>query len=464
MATSDDETATTAAIKKTKSRASGARKKTAKARASSAGRRRAVIVDGVRTPFVKAFSEMLKMDTIALGVAATKALIDKSELPLKEIDAMVWGGVILPSTAPNVAREIALDLRLPPSVHGMTVTRACISGLQAILNAVAEIERGNADVIIAGGSDSTSNGALQFPQKVVHALGPLNFGRPTPADYLNALGKLMPIHECLPRPPKVAERTTKKTMGQSCEEMAKRNQISREAQDELAMRSHHRAAEAIRSGRYDREVAPVQNPAGQWVHSDRLVRADTNLEKLGKLRPAFSRKGGTLTAGNSSPLTDGAAATLIMSEEKARALGYQPLATFRSWAFAAVDPADQLLMGPAFAMPKALERAGMNLADVDLVDMHEAFAAQVLCITKMLGSKAFAQTHFGRNRAFGEVDPDRLNVHGGSVAIGHPFGATGARMANTMANELHLTGKETALLGLCAAGAMGCGAVLERVD
>jgi acetyl-CoA acyltransferase len=173
-------------------------------------------------------------------------------------------------------------------------------------------------------------------------------------------------------------------------------------------------------------------------------------------------KDGTLSAGNSSPLTDGAAAVLLMSEDKAKALGYTPLAYFESWAYTGVDPADQLLMGPAIAMPMALARAGHELRDMDLVDMHEAFAAQVLSVLKMLGSNAFARTHLGRDEAVGEVDPAKLNVHGGSVAIGHPFGATGARMVTTMANELHESGKERALLGICAAGGLGAAAVMRR--
>jgi acetyl-CoA acyltransferase len=184
---------------------------------------------------------------------------------------------------------------------------------------------------------------------------------------------------------------------------------------------------------------------------------------LAKLKPVF-HDWGTVTAGNASPLTDGAAAVLLMSEEKARALGLTPLAAFRSWAYVGVDPADQLLMGPALAMPKALDRAGLSLAEIDLVDMHEAFAAQVLSVLKMLGSRAFAQSRLGREQAVGEVDPARLNVHGGSIALGHPFGATGARMVLTMANELHQTGKRTALIGICAAGGLGAGAVLERAD
>jgi acetyl-CoA acyltransferase len=424
--------------------------------------RRAVVVRGVRTPFVKAFGPLMKVDTIGLGVAAVGALLERSGIARKEIDSIVWGGVILPSGAPNVGREIALDLRLPHSVEATTVTRACASGLQAITTAIAAIERGESDVIIAGGSDSTSNAEIKLPQKVVHALAPLAFGKATPADYVGLLAKLWPIQEVLPQRPKVAERTTGQVMGEAADDMGRRNEISRAAQDELSARSHHRAAAAIAAGRFDDEVAPIDLPGGARVHADGLVRADTSVEKLAKLRPVF-REGGTVTAGNSSPLTDGAAAVLLMTEEKARALGLTPLAALRSCAYVGVDPADQLLMGPALAMPKALDRAGMKLSDVDIVDMHEAFAAQVLSVLKMLGSKAFAQTRLGRDEAVGEIDPARFNVHGGSIALGHPFGATGARMVTTMANELVRTGKETALLGICAAGGLGAAAILERV-
>ncbi len=425
--------------------------------------RRAVVVGGIRTPFVKAFKEFLKLDTIALGVAAVQALLERTPVPRHEIDGIVWGGVILQGLAPNTAREIALDLRLPASVEGMTCTRACASGLQAVTLAAAAIERGEADIMIAGGSDSTSNAEIKLPQKAVHALAPLAFGKASPADVLGILSQLMPITDILPKMPKIAERTTGQVMGESAEEMARRNQISREAQDAFAVQSHHRAAAAISSGLLREEVAPVQTQGGRWVHGDTLVRAETSVDKLAKLRPVFAKKG-TLTAGNSSPLTDGGAAVLLMSEEKAKALGFTGLARLRSWAYVGVDPADQLLMGPALAMPKALERAGYSLDQMDYVDMHEAFAAQVLSVLKMLGSKAFAEARLGRDKAVGEVDPQKLNVYGGSIALGHPFAATGARMVTTMANELHRTGKQTALLGICAAGGLGAAAVLERCE
>ena len=425
-------------------------------------KRRAVVVGGMRTPFAKAFTELMELDTIALGAAATSALLRKLDLPVKEIDAVVWSGVVLPPLSVNIGREIILDLGLPTSIDGMTVTRACASGLQAITSAVAAIERGDADVVIAGGSDSTSNAPITFPTKVTRTLAPLALsGKATPQDVLGALAQLMPLSEILPRQPRVAERTTGEVMGESAERMAQRNEISRHAQDELALRSHQRAARAIATGVFDDEVAKLETPNG-YVHVDTLVRADTSLEKLAKLKPVFA-KGGTITAGNATALTDGAAAVVLMSEDKARALGYTPLAALRSWSYIAVDPADQLLIGPAIAVPRALEKAGLELSQVDVVDMHEAFAAQVLSVLKMLGSQAFARERLGRERAVGEVDPERLNIYGGSIAIGHPFAATGARIVTTLANELHRSQKQTALLGICAAGGLGAAAVLERV-
>jgi len=455
-----------------------AAKSTSTRRAGVPKGRRAVVVGGARTPFVKAFAEYLKLDTIALGTAAVRGLLDRYPIPRRDVDSVVWGGVILPSVWPNIGREIALDAGLDPTVEAMTVTRACASGLQAITVAAAAIERGDADVIIAGGSDSTSNAEVKLPQKLVHVAAPLMFGKRTPADVLGALGKLMPLSELLPRVPKIAERTTGQVMGEAAEDMARRNEISRAAQDEFALRSHQRAAAAIASGRLAREITPMATSvtaggAGEnWVHSDTIVRADSNLEKLSRLKSAFSggRKdhggngAGTVTAGNSSPLTDGAAAVLLMSEEKAHALGLKPLARVSQWAYVGVDPSDQLLIGPALAMPRVLARMGLELGDIDLIDMHEAFAAQVLSVLKALGSAAFARARLGRERAVGEVDPDRLNVHGGSLAFGHPFAATGARMVTTMAHELHDTGKATALLGICAAGGLGAAALLENAN
>jgi acetyl-CoA acyltransferase len=425
--------------------------------------RRAVIVGGVRTPFAKAFGELMRLDTIALGTAAVRGLLERYPVAHSDIDALIWGSVIIPSQSPNVGRELVLDAKLGPAVEAMTVTRACTSGLQAITLAAASIERGEADVVIAGGSDSTSNAEVKLPQKLVHATAPLMLGKASPGAVLGALAQLAPFSDLLPRAPKIAERSTGKTMGEAAEDMARSAEISRRAQDEFAARSHERAAHAIAAGRFAGEIVAVDDGQGQRLEADTLVRPDTNVEKLSRLKPVFAADG-TLTAGNSSPLTDGAAAVLLMSLGKARALGLEPLARLRSWAYVGVDPADQLLIGPALAMPKALERAGYQLSDMDFVDMHEAFAAQVLCVLKALGSDIFARLRLDRERAFGQIDPARLNVHGGSLALGHPFAATGARMVTTMANELVRSGRRSALLGICAAGGLGGAAVLENAS
>jgi acetyl-CoA acyltransferase len=424
---------------------------------------RAVIVAGNRTPFVKAFSEYLELDTIALGVEAVGGLLKRTGLDVETLDAVIWGGVLLPSLAPNVAREIVLDLDLPASVEANTVTRACASGLQAITDAVAKIERGEASVIIAGGSDSTSNATLAMPSEFVRSVAPFAMGKASGVGgFFGMLGGLMPPTRMLPKMPKVAERSTGEVMGESAEKMAAIHGVSREEQDALAARSHQRAAAAWEAGLFDQEVSPV-TVDGKVVERDTIVRGDTTVEKMARLRPVFA-KDGTLTAANSSALTDGASATLIMSEEKARALGFKPLAAFKSWAYSGVDPREQLLKGPALSMPLALERAGLGLDEIDIIDMHEAFAAQVLSIISMLGDAEFGRDELGREGAVGTIDPDRLNVHGGSLALGHPFGATGSRMVNTVAHALARSGKQTALLGICAAGGLGAAAVLERVD
>lgn len=423
---------------------------------------RAVIVGGARTPFVRAFAEYTKLDTIALGVLAVRGALDRLGVPWSQVDALTWGGVVLPPTAPNVGREIVLDLGLPPSVEAHTVSRACASGLQAVYDAVVKIERGEADLVIAGGSDSTSNAALTMPEALVRKLGPVVMNSKSGAkDYASLLGRLRP-RDLVPQQPKVAERSTGELMGEAAERMAERNQISRQDQDQLAVDSHTKAAAAYAAGRFDDEVIPVDTGKGHPVTQDTLLRADTSMEKLAKLRSAFA-KDGTLTAGNSSALTDGAACVIVCSEAKAKELGLTPLAAFDSFAWVGVDPADQLLIGPALAMPLALERAGLELEQVDVVDMHEAFAAQVLSVDKMLGSDAFATERLGRDAAVGRIPRDKLNVHGGSLALGHPFGATGARMVLTMAHELGRTDAQTALLGICAAGGLGAAAVMRAV-
>jgi acetyl-CoA acyltransferase len=314
------------------------------------------------------------MDAIALGAAAVDGLIQKSGLDTNALDGVVWGGVVLPPLAPNVGREIVIDLKLPPTAQGKTVSRACASGLQAVTDAVAAIENGDADVLIAGGGDSSSNVPLTMPSEVMRAVGPFGLGKAGLFPTLKKVLGLLPF-KWLPKQPEVAERSTGETMGVSAEHMAKVNEISRQAQDELAVRSQATAAAAWDNGVLAAEVASVTTPSGRVVDKDLIMRPGVTLQKLSRLKPAFDKKSGkgTLTAGNSSALTDGAAAVLIMSEEKAKALGMTPLAVVRSWSYVGVDPSDQLLIGPAIAMPKALNKAGLNMSDMDLIDIHEVF-------------------------------------------------------------------------------------------
>jgi acetyl-CoA acyltransferase len=426
-------------------------------------KQRAVIVGGVRTPFLRAFGKFTKMDTIALSEAAVRALLDQTGEAKDDIGGVIWGGVILPSGAPNVGREIVLDVGMSHAVEASTVTRACTSGLVSLTQAAAAIERGEVDVVIAGGSDSTSNAEVKMPQSFVHKTAPVLMSPKSGVmDYFGLLTQISVRKDLIPQRPAIRERTTGELMGEAADRMAKYWGVTREEQDAFAVQSHHRAAEAENNGRFDSEICTVKTPDGSEVSKDNLIRPDTSVEKLAKLKPAFTEDG-SLTAGNSSALTDGAAAVLLMSEEKAKALGFTPLAAFRSWSYDAVDPSDQLLIGPAISMPRALDRAGMSLQDIDLVDIHEAFAAQVLCVLRAMDSEEFAKTHLESGKAPGSLSPEDINVHGGSVALGHPFGATGARMVITMANELKQSGKGTALLGICAAGGQSAGVVLEAV-
>ncbi|HRP70044.1 MAG TPA: acetyl-CoA C-acyltransferase, partial [Turneriella sp.] len=393
----------------------------------------AVIVDGIRTPFVRAFQDYRNFDTIELGRRTVEALLKRNGIQ-NEVEAIYWGAVLLPSTTPNIAREIALETALKPTVESLTVTRACSSSLMSVTQAAAAIERGEFDVALAGGSESVSNAEVPLPQKLIRTFAPLVMNSKSgPLDYLSALAQLAPFNDLLPKMPRVAERSTGELMGEAAENMCRRAGITREAQDELAYKSHVASSKAFESGRFDDEIFPMEIKPGHTVYRDQIVRGNIEYKKLSQLRPAFRRRG-TITAGNASALTDGAAATLLMSYKKARELGLKPRARFLSWHYSGVDPRDQLLIGPAISMPIALERAGLSMKDIDMVEIHEAFAGQVLCVLKAMASEEFVKFYAGDKAKASEVNPAFLNKYGGSVALGHPFGATGARIVNTAAN------------------------------
>jgi acetyl-CoA acyltransferase len=425
------------------------------------GRDRVAVVAGLRTPFTKAGTAQKALRTVDLATIVVKELMARSELSPREVGLCVYGQVVPTLDWLNIAREVVLRAGLPRDIEAYSVSRACATSIQALTCATEEIMAGQHDVAIVGGADSMSDVPLGVGKKLAAALVEAQKGK-TIGDKLKPFTKLSPKDLVPPIPGFSREPTTGEQMGEAAEKMAKMNGITRAEQDAVAHASHTKAARAWKDGTYAAEVMHViPPPYDAPVAKDNLVREDSTLEGYAKLPPVFDRKHGTITAGNASPLTDGASALLVMRESKAKALGYAPLGYVKSWAFAAVDPGWQLLMAPVFAAPKALDRAGMKLADMDLVDMHEAFAAQVVSNIKALASKSFAEEKLGRSEAVGEIDPEKLNVNGGSIAIGHPFAATGGRMVLSTLRELKKRGKQHALLTVCAAGGLGAAMVLE---
>jgi acetyl-CoA acyltransferase len=427
--------------------------------------RRAAIVAGLRTPFVRAgthFAQPDGPDVLELARAVTVELLQRTELDPNAVDHLIYGNVTRPVQYANLARELVLAAGLPKRTPAETVTLQCASAIQAITDATNLIERGYADVVIAGGVEMLSHVPIWLSPNLARALVSASQSRSMRQRVSSFSG--LHLKDLPPVTPSIAETSTGLSMGQSAELMAKLNGISRAEQDAWALGSHRKAADAWRDGLMEREVAPVYvtSNGGDAVTRDNHVRPDTSLEKLAQLKPVFDRHYGTVTAGNSSPLTDGAASVLLMSEDRARALGYTPKAIVRSYAYAAVDPAGQLLLGPAYAIPTALDRAGVSLHDIDLVEMHEAFAAQVLSTLQKLDSDDFARQALGRDRAVGCIDPSRMNALGGSIALGHPFGATGARCVTTVANEMQRQQAGLGLVSVCAAGGVGAAIVLEQ--
>jgi acetyl-CoA acyltransferase len=423
--------------------------------------RRVAIVEGCRTPFARSGSDFKDHSAVELGKIAVRELIARAELEVEEIDHVVYGTVVQSVKEPNIAREVSLGAGIPARVPGFTVGRACASANQAITSGAEQIALGMAEVVIAGGAESLTDVPILFSPEMRNALVRASKARSL-GERLKAFASIRP-RNLVPVTPAIAEPTTGLSMGQSAEKMAQENGISREAQDRWALRSHTLAAAGTADGRLTAEIAPAYVPPryDKVVSSDNGIRADSSLEKLASLKPVFDRRYGTVTAGNASPLTDGASAVLLMSEEKAQALGYKPLGFIRSYAYAALSPADQLLQGPVYAAPVALARAGLSMKDIGLMEVHEAFAAQVLSNFQWFTSDKIAKERLGLDKAIGLPDEDRINVMGGSLAIGHPFGATGGRVTITLLNEMRRRGEQFGLISVCAAGAMGMVMVVE---
>ncbi|WP_426768338.1 acetyl-CoA C-acyltransferase FadI [Erwinia aphidicola] len=421
---------------------------------------RIAITHGLRTPFARQATAFHGIPALELGRMVVSELMARSELPADIIEQLVFGQVVQMPEAPNIAREIVLASGLNVSTDAYSVSRACATSFQAVANVAESLLAGTIQAGIAGGADSTSVLPIGVSKSLARTLLDLSKARSV-GQKLRLLSRLRP-RDLMPVPPAVAEYSTGLRMGDTAEQMAKSHGITREQQDALAHRSHQHATRAWQQGLLNAEVMTAFAPPWkQPLEQDNNVRSDSKPEDYARLRPAFDRQHGTVTAANSTPLTDGAAAVILMTESRARELGITPLGYLRSYAFTAIGVREDMLLGPSYASPLALDRAGITLADLSLIDMHEAFAAQTLANLKMFADERFAREVLNRPHALGEVNQEQFNVLGGSIAYGHPFAATGARMITQTLNELRRRGGGLGLVTACAAGGLGAAMVLE---
>jgi acetyl-CoA C-acetyltransferase/acetyl-CoA acyltransferase len=424
---------------------------------------RLAIVDGIRTPFCKAGGKLKNVQADDLGAFAVKELIARTGLPLNEIDEVVFGNVAQPIHAANIARVIALKAGLPIELPAHTVHRNCASGMQAFTTAAQIIGAGEAETVLVGGTESMSSIPLIYGPKMTELFYRLNKARSLSQRLkvltsfrISYLKPVVALEQGLTDP------VCGLIMGLTAERLSREFHITREQQDQYALESHQRATAAIEAGRLSEEIVPIPVPPryADIQQADEGPRPNQSMEDLQKLRPYFDRKTGTVTVGNASQVTDGAAAALVMSEEKAKALGLQPLGYLHSYAYAALD-GDRMGLGPVYATAKLFDKTGFSLDDFELIELNEAFAAQVLACERAFSSHEFAQTHLGRDEALGTIDTEKLNVNGGAIALGHPVGATGARLIVTLLKELRRRNLQRGLATLCVGGGQGAALVLE---
>lgn len=421
---------------------------------------RVAFVSGLRTPFARQGTSLKALTALELGQHVVNELLLRSPVAASRIEQLVFGQVIQMPSAPNIAREIVLGSAMPVTTDAYSVTRACATSFQSVANIADAIWQGRITTGIAGGADSSSVLPIGLSRPLAERLLAMNKQK-TLWDKAKQLRGLR-FKEYLPVPPAVAEYSTGETMGQAAEKMAKTFGISRLEQDHFAHQSHQKAHHAWGSGYLTSQVMTMYpKPYTDWIERDNTLRADALLVDYQSLNPVFDRQHGSVTAANSSPMTDGAAALLMMSEKQAKALGIPILGYLKDYAFAGLSAQDALLLGPAYATPKVLKRCGLQLTDLTLIDMHEAFAAQVLANTNMFASRQFAKEQLGWDKPMGEIDPQKLNVLGGSIAYGHPFAATGARMILQTLHELKRRGGGLGLTTACAAGGLGAAMILE---
>ena len=423
---------------------------------------RMVIVDGVRTPFCKMGSDLAPLAADELGRIAVNALLTRTGLNPALIDEVIFGCVAQPADAANVARVIALRANIPEQVPAVTVHRNCASGFEAVTQACERFAAGRGEIFVVGGAESMSQAPLLFSYDAARKFARLGraktlgqrlsaFAAFRPADFKPRIGLQLGL----------TDPVCGLNMGETAELLAREFSISRAKQDAFAVESHARAVNARE--RLAEEICPVYPPLTKnLISHDNGPRKDSTIEALGKLRPVFDRRNGTVTAGNSSQITDGAVALLVMSEQKAAQLGMTPLGAITGYAYAGCNP-DRMGLGPVYAAAKAEEKFGLSLEHADLVEINEAFAAQVLACLRAMKSDDFAHRHLGRSRPLGKIEKDRLNVNGGSIALGHPVGATGSRLVLTALKELNRRQARRALVTLCVGGGQGGAIWLERI-
>ena len=426
---------------------------------------RVAVIDGCRTPFLRSGTEFRDLMGWQIGKFAVKGLLARTNFSYDEIDQVIMGCVVSDIATTNIAREIGLGAGLPPSIPAYTCTVACISANQAITNGACAIIAGSCDVVVAGGVETFSDSDIKITKKYRQFLLDLTmFKRPkTFMGKLRLLKGMNPIDFISIERPSISEYSTGLIMGANAERLAQRLDITRQRQDEYAVMSHQRAVKAWDNNALNDEIIPVALEGKNTpVVMDNGPRKDAAISKLSKLNPAFDKNHGSVTAANSSFLTDGAAAVLLMKEDKAKKLGLEPLGFLKNFAYTAQDPVEELLLGPAFSISKLLSKAKLELTDIGVLEIHEAFAAQMLANIDCLESDKFAKNRLGLDSAVGKIDMDKLNRHGGSLSLGHPFGATGARLLTTCLRRMKKENQRYGIVSGCAAGAVGNAMLLEN--
>lgn len=424
---------------------------------------RIAIVSGLRTPMARAGGRFKKMQADQLGAMLFRELMMRSPVGVEEVDEVIIGNVAQPIHAANIARVIALRAGFPESTPSLTVHRNCASGMESITTAVSRIHAGEGRIYVCGGVESMSNIPLVYNEKMTNLFSKLAASK-TALDKVRTLfgfrpGFLKPIVGLMSG---LTDPVSGLLMGNTAEVLAQDFGISREEQDLFSVESHLKAQKAKESGRFALESMAIiyDEKDGNYLDFDDGIRKDQTLEKLARLRPFFDRKNGTVTAGNSSQITDAAAGVVLMSESEAKERGLEPLGYLRDYAYEGLDP-KRMGLGPVFATHKLFKQTGLSMEDIEIVEINEAFAAQVIACEKAFASPEFARTHFGEDKAVGAIDPDILNVNGGAVALGHPVGMTGTRLVLTVLYELRLRGLQRGLATLCIGGGQGAALLLE---